>query len=153
MTRQAGRPELKPSDDTVHFAYAQLCQVTNRFACLVKAPHLAGGYCLAELPLAGRAGFFVRQASEQYFTSAQFLAQLLRQVISRPQVTQILLGKPALFPLKPDRGGMACEVLVERIAVVMRVGAVVTTAQFHRHVLVGVGDAFYTQKRRSVLYF
>ena len=45
----------------------------------------------------------VRQASEQYFTSAQFLAQLLRHVISRPQVTQILLGSDALVPLKlPD---------------------------------------------------
>ena len=45
--------------------------------------------------------FLARQASEQYFTSAQFLAQLLRQVISRPQVTQILLGNAALLPLKP----------------------------------------------------
>lgn len=45
-------------------------------------------------------GFFARQASEQYFTSAQFLAQLLRQVISRPQVTHILLGSDDLLPLK-----------------------------------------------------
>jgi len=42
-----------------------------------------------------------RQASEQYFTSAQFLAQLLRQTMSRPQTRQGLLGSEALLPLKP----------------------------------------------------
>ena len=42
----------------------------------------------------------MRQAAEQYFTSAQFLAQRLRQLIGRPQVTQGLLGKPALLPRK-----------------------------------------------------
>ena len=117
------------------------------------APHHAGGYCFATVPGAGDLGLFARQASEQYFTSSQFLAQLLRHVISRPQVTQILLGKLALLPLKPDWGGMACAVLVKRVAVVVRVGAVVTTAQLHRYVLVGVGYAFYTQKRRAMLYF
>ena len=45
--------------------------------------------------------FRARQASEQYFTSAQFLAQLLRQTMSRPQTWQGLLGSPALLPLKP----------------------------------------------------
>ena len=44
--------------------------------------------------------FRARQASEQYFTSAQFLAQLLRQTMSRPQTWQGLLGSPALLPLK-----------------------------------------------------
>ena len=42
-----------------------------------------------------------RHASEQYLTSSQFLAQLLRQVISRPQTMQVLLGSDALLPLKP----------------------------------------------------
>jgi hypothetical protein len=42
-----------------------------------------------------------RHASEQYLTSAQFFAQLLRQVICRPQITQILQGRSALLPLKP----------------------------------------------------
>jgi hypothetical protein len=51
--------------------------------------------------VASRAVFFERQASEQYFTSAQFLAQLFRQVISRPQVWQILLGSVDLLPLNP----------------------------------------------------
>jgi hypothetical protein len=37
-----------------------------------------------------------RHESEQYLTSAQFLAQLLRHVISH-----ILLGSDALLPLKP----------------------------------------------------
>jgi hypothetical protein len=46
--------------------------------------------------------FLERQASEQYFTSSQFLAHDLRQVISLPQTRQILLGKNDLFPLKPD---------------------------------------------------
>jgi hypothetical protein len=46
--------------------------------------------------------FLVRQASEQYFTSTQFFAQLLRQVISRPQARQTLLGSAALLPLNPD---------------------------------------------------
>ena len=40
------------------------------------------------------------QASEQYFTSSQFFAQLLRQVMSRPQATQGLLGSDDLLPLK-----------------------------------------------------
>ena len=44
--------------------------------------------------------FRARQASEQYFTSAQFLAQLLRQTMSRPQTWQGLLGSAALLPLK-----------------------------------------------------
>jgi hypothetical protein len=42
----------------------------------------------------------LRQASEQYLTSAQFLAQLLRHVISRPHWVQGLLGKAVLLPLK-----------------------------------------------------
>ena len=56
-------------------------------------------------------GFLLRQASEQYFTSSQFLAQLFRQVISRPHVTQILLGRPALLPLNPECVAMltACQ--------------------------------------------
>jgi hypothetical protein len=40
------------------------------------------------------------QRSEQYLTSAQFLAQLLRQVMVRPHCTHGLLGRPALLPLK-----------------------------------------------------
>jgi len=39
-----------------------------------------------------------RQASEQYFTWAQFFAQLRRQLIASPQATQGLLGKLALLP-------------------------------------------------------
>jgi hypothetical protein len=42
----------------------------------------------------------LRQASEQYFTSLQFLDQLLRQVISRPQTAHSLLGSAVLLPLK-----------------------------------------------------
>jgi hypothetical protein len=45
---------------------------------------------------------FCRQASEQYLTDSQFLAQDLRQVISLPQVTHNLLGKKDLLPLNPD---------------------------------------------------
>jgi hypothetical protein len=41
-----------------------------------------------------------RQASEQYFTSAQFFAQLRRQLMGRPQTSQGLLGKAALLPRK-----------------------------------------------------
>jgi hypothetical protein len=41
-----------------------------------------------------------RQASEQYFTSAQFLAQRRRQLMGRPQASQGLLGKAALLPRK-----------------------------------------------------
>jgi hypothetical protein len=43
----------------------------------------------------------LRQAFEQYLTSAQFFSQFFRQVISRPQATQFLLGSAALLPLKP----------------------------------------------------
>lgn len=88
------------------------------------------------------------QACEQYFTSAQFLAQLLRQVISRPQATQGLLGKADLLPLNPFSG-----TLIQRVVVVVRIGAVVTPAQLHRHVLVGVSDPLDTQERRTTLYF
>ena len=39
------------------------------------------------------ADFFLRQASEQYKTLSQFLAQDLRQVMARPHAAQGLLGK------------------------------------------------------------
>jgi len=39
-----------------------------------------------------------RQASLQYFTSAQLLAQCLRQLMARPQAAQGLLGSAALLP-------------------------------------------------------
>jgi len=45
-----------------------------------------------------------RQASEQYLTSAQFLAQLRRQLMARPQTAQGLLGKAALLPRKVGVG-------------------------------------------------
>ena len=48
--------------------------------------------------------FLARHASEQYLTASQFFAQLLRQVISRPQTMQVLLGSDALLPLKPMLG-------------------------------------------------
>ena len=96
------------------------------------AGYAAGG-------LEGVLFFCARHASEQYFTSAQFLAQLLRQVISRPQATQCLLGRVALLPLKP-----VWPMSIQRVVVVMRVGAVVPAAQFHWHVLVGVGNALNT---------
>jgi hypothetical protein len=44
--------------------------------------------------------FDLRQASEQTFTSFQFFAHFLRQVISRPQVAQGLVGRYRLLPLK-----------------------------------------------------
>jgi hypothetical protein len=37
--------------------------------------------------------FDLRQAAEQNFTSSQFLAQFFRQVIGRPQVVQVLVGR------------------------------------------------------------
>jgi hypothetical protein len=43
----------------------------------------------------------LRQASLQYFTSSQFLAQLLRHTMSRPQTQQGLEGNDALLPLNP----------------------------------------------------
>lgn len=41
-----------------------------------------------------------RQASEQYRTASQFLAQALRQVMVRPHTVQSLLGRDCLLPLK-----------------------------------------------------
>lgn len=41
-----------------------------------------------------------RQASEQYRTASQFLAQALRQDMVRPHTTQSLLGRDCLLPLK-----------------------------------------------------
>lgn len=49
--------------------------------------------------------FALRQASEQYFTSSQVLAQRLRQVMVRPQAAQSLLGRDCLLPLN-EAGGM-----------------------------------------------
>jgi hypothetical protein len=46
-----------------------------------------------------------RQASEQYFTSAQVRAQRRRQLIGRPQATQGLLGKADLLPRNARAGG------------------------------------------------
>ena len=52
----------------------------------------------------GRRGLFLvaRQRSLQYSTLSQFLAQLLRQVMARPQTAQGFWGKSCLFPLKPE---------------------------------------------------
>jgi hypothetical protein len=52
------------------------------------------------------ADLFLRQASEQYSTCSQFLAQALRHVMSRPQVLQGLLGRLCLLPLNVFLGGM-----------------------------------------------
>lgn len=41
-----------------------------------------------------------RQAPLQYFTSAQFFAQRLRQLMARPQATQGLFGSVDLMPRK-----------------------------------------------------
>ncbi len=49
----------------------------------------------------------VRHASEQYLTFSQFFAQLLRQTISRPQATHVLLAKADLLPLKLVMGKWA----------------------------------------------
>lgn len=91
----------------------------------------------------------LRQASEQYLTSSQFLAQLLRHTISRPHATQVLLGKAALLPLEPAMNPR----LVQRVVIVVRIGAVVTAAQLHRHILVGVGNAFNAEQGRAVGHF
>ena len=42
---------------------------------------------------------FLRQASEQNFTSSQFFAHFFRQVIGRPQTVQGLEGSDCLLPL------------------------------------------------------
>jgi hypothetical protein len=46
--------------------------------------------------------FWLLHLSLQYFTDSQFFAQLLRQVMGLPQVTQSFCGKDCLLPLKPD---------------------------------------------------
>ena len=51
-----------------------------------------------------------RHALEQYLTESQFLAQDLRQLISRWQCSQILLGKKDLLPLNGWLiGDQACQ--------------------------------------------
>ena len=52
-----------------------------------------------------RAGLLRRQASLQYSTCSQFLAQALRQLMGRPHTVQGLLGSWLLLPLK-SRGLM-----------------------------------------------
>jgi hypothetical protein len=47
-----------------------------------------------------------RQRSLQYNTLSQFFAQLLRQLMGRPQTAQGFWGKSCLFPLKPGGLGM-----------------------------------------------
>ena len=108
-------------------------------------------YCFLSVPGVPLACcFLARHASEQYFTSSQFLAQLLRQVISRPQTMQVLLGSDALLPLKPI---LHLSRLSECVVIMVRFGAVVAAPQFHRHVLIGKGDALDAQERRSLLHF
>ena len=115
---------------------------------------LPWAYYFLPVPLVPAApGFLARQASEQYLTSSQFLAQLLRQVISRPQATQILLGSDALLPLKPLKPICQTPQLAEGVVVMVRVGAVVAAPQLHRRVLVGVGNALDAQERRSLIHF
>ena len=46
-----------------------------------------------------------RQASEQYFTSAQFFAQALRQLMGRAHTVHGLLGRWDLLPLNDGAGG------------------------------------------------
>lgn len=55
---------------------------------------------------AGVVDLYLRQASEQYSTCAQFLAHALRHVMSRPHVLQGLLGKLCLLPLNVFFCGM-----------------------------------------------
>jgi hypothetical protein len=47
-----------------------------------------------------------RQRSLQYSTWSQFLAQLLRHAMARPQTAQGFCGKSCLFPLNPEVLGM-----------------------------------------------
>jgi hypothetical protein len=47
-----------------------------------------------------------RQRSLQYKTLSQFLAQLLRQVMARPQTAHGFCDKLCLFPLNPGFLGM-----------------------------------------------
>ena len=47
-----------------------------------------------------------RQRSLQYKTWSQFLAQLLRQTMGRPQTKQGFCGRPCLLPLNPVGGGI-----------------------------------------------
>lgn len=89
----------------------------------------------------------VRHASEQYLTSSQFFAQLFRHTISRPQAMQVFLGKRALLPLKPAATNLCS---VQRVVIVVSVSAVVTAAQLHRHILVGVGNALNTEQWGTV---
>jgi len=56
--------------------------------------------------LAGAVPLAARQRSLQYSTLSQFLAQLLRQLMGRPQTAQGFCGKSCLFPLKPEGLGM-----------------------------------------------
>jgi hypothetical protein len=55
-----------------------------------------------------------RQASEQYFTSSQFLDHFLRQVIGRPQLAQGFEGRWRLLPLKEVSRVMRNGSLAER---------------------------------------
>jgi hypothetical protein len=47
-----------------------------------------------------------RQRSLQYKTLSQFLAQLLRHTMARPQTAQGFCGKLCLFPLNPGVFGI-----------------------------------------------
>jgi hypothetical protein len=59
--------------------------------------------------------FLARQASEQYNTDSQFLAQALRHVMVRPHIAQGLLGRDCLLPLKSFF--MAVFIRIDRLAV------------------------------------
>jgi hypothetical protein len=62
---------------------------------------------LSESPeLKGARDLSARQRSLQYKTLSQFLAQLLRHTMARPQTAHGFCGKLCLFPLNPGVLGM-----------------------------------------------
>lgn len=61
--------------------------------------HVWSDVCQERAVAASDAPRFLRQASEQTFTSSQFFAHFFRQVIGRPQTAQGLEGSDCLLPL------------------------------------------------------
>jgi hypothetical protein len=67
---------------------------------------VAGHAGALQIAAEGERDLSARQRSLQYNTLSQFLAQLLRHTMARPQTAQGFCGKLCLFPLNPEVLGM-----------------------------------------------
>jgi hypothetical protein len=93
---KVGQGRVVPAQLVAQNQYQVTCHALSFVRCIFRM----GGQVLGALDLSAL------HRSLQYSTLSQFLAQLLRQLMARPQTAQGFCGKSCLFPLKPEGLGM-----------------------------------------------